>query len=70
MQGEVAHLGLRDDEARLIASLIELGFDAQPGRRSGVADQLDEGRAVSTILRQPVSAIYCSDSTVRMSAFD
>jgi hypothetical protein len=24
-------------------------------------------RAVSTILRQPGSAIYCSDSTVRMS---
>ena len=27
-------------------------------------------RAVSTILRQPDSAIYCSDSTVRMSAVD
>lgn len=27
-------------------------------------------RAVSTILRQPGSAIYCSDSTVRMSAVD
>jgi hypothetical protein len=27
-------------------------------------------RAVSTILRQPGSAIYCSDSTVRMSPVD
>ena len=43
MQGEVAHLRLGDDEAGLIASLIELGLDAQPGGRAGVADQLDEG---------------------------
>ena len=56
VQGEVAHLRLGDHEARLIASLIELGFDAQPGRRSGVADQLDEGlegakRTAAPVLR-------------------
>jgi hypothetical protein len=27
-------------------------------------------RDVSTILRQPGSAVYCSDSTARMSAVD
>ena len=34
VQSESAHLGLGDDEARLIASLIELGPDAQTGRRA------------------------------------
>ena len=43
VQGEVAHLSLGDDEAGLIATLIELGPDAQPGGRTRVADQLDEG---------------------------
>ena len=43
VQGEVAHLSLRDDEAGLIASLIQLGFDAQPRGGAGVADELDEG---------------------------
>ena len=44
-------------------------------RRDGVGTGLtlsDEsvGRAVSTILRQPGAKVYCSDSTVRMSAVD
>jgi hypothetical protein len=43
VQGEVAHLGLGDDDAGLIASLIELGLDAQPGGRARVPDEFDEG---------------------------
>jgi hypothetical protein len=35
-----------------------------------VARRQDSVRAVSTILRQPGSAIYCSDSPVRVSAVD
>ena len=40
-RGRASQLG--DDEAGLIASLIELGLDAQPRGRAGVADQVDEG---------------------------
>ena len=43
VQGEVAHLGLGDDDAGFIASLIELGLEAQPGGRAGVPDEFDEG---------------------------
>ena len=43
MQGEVPQLRVGDQQASLVASLIELGFDAQAGCRSGVADQFDEG---------------------------
>jgi len=35
-----------------------------------LAFRVGKARAVSTILRQPGAAIYCSDSTVRMSAVD
>ncbi len=56
VQGEVAHLSLGDDEAGLIASLIELGPDAQTRGRARVADQLDEGlegaqRTAAPVLR-------------------
>jgi hypothetical protein len=37
---------------------------------SFVATMFFAERAVSTILRQPGSEIYCSDSTVRMSPVD
>jgi hypothetical protein len=36
----------------------------------GISSHVTVFRAVSTISRQPDSAIYCSDSTVRMSAVD
>src|SRR5512138_11981 len=43
MQRQVTHLGRSDDDAGLIASLIELRLDAESGSRSRVTDQLDEG---------------------------
>src|SRR5271155_1443806 len=43
MQGEVAHLGTRDDAAGRVASLVQLGFDAQACRGRGVTDQLHDG---------------------------
>src|SRR5829696_10165967 len=43
VQGEVAHLGRGDDDAGFIASLIELGVDAQPAGRTRVSDEFDEG---------------------------
>jgi hypothetical protein len=46
VQSEAAHFGLGDNEARLIASLIELGLDAEPRGRARVADQFDEGLEV------------------------
>src|SRR4051812_21031056 len=42
VQGELAHFGLGDDDTGLIASLIELGLDAQAGGRTRVADQFDQ----------------------------
>jgi hypothetical protein len=43
VEREVTHLRRGHHEADLIASLIELGLDAQAGGRPRVADQLDEG---------------------------
>jgi hypothetical protein len=50
-----------------VAIYGESGFSVSASVGSWVALTT---RAVSTILRQPGSAIYCSDSTVRMSPVD
>ncbi len=42
----------------------------KPAYDAHLAARDDAGRAVSTILRQPGSAIYCSNSAVRVSAVD
>ena len=76
VQSEAAHFGLGDDEARLIASLIELGLDAEPRGRARVADQLDEGlegaeRAPTPVLRdvtagaRPCSTCWCRVGNAR-----
>jgi hypothetical protein len=69
VQGEVAHLGLGDHEAGLIASLIELGFDAQPGSRSGVADQLDEGLEGAERTPPPVLRDMAEESMLDLVPF-
>ena len=72
VQGEVAHLGLGDDEAGLIASLIELELDAQPSGGARVADQLDEGlegteRTLAPVLRgRRAGARPCSTCSCRV----
>ena len=56
VQSELAHVGLGDDDAGLIPSLIEFGLDAQPGGRARVPDEFDEGlegaeRTAAPVLR-------------------
>ena len=56
VQGEAARFGLGDDEAGLIAPLLERGPDAQPRGRARVADQFDKGledaqRTAAPVLR-------------------
>ena len=43
MQGEFAHLTTTDDPAGRVASFVQLGLDAQPGRGARVADEFDDG---------------------------
>ncbi len=66
-----------DSQGNFLLKFGSYGYgDGQFGGPGGVALDasgniiVSEYRAVSTISRQPDSAIYCSDSTVRMSAVD
>jgi hypothetical protein len=64
------HVIVRSRRGGFVTQNCESCGNARSLAQAELPDRNCERRAVSTILRQPGSAIYCSDSTVRMSAVD